>query len=101
MAGRLLRQLALLATQIVFTEETFATFSDLESGSESAMKEYLVKIKGRIQKLIARVREDLTKEIHTKVTTIITIDVHSRDVIEEFVQKKIATYVVKSFNRFV
>ena len=82
-------QLALLATQIVFTEETFATFSDLESGSESAMKEYLVKIKGRIQKLIARVREDLTREIHTKVTTIITIDVHSRDVIEEFVHKKI------------
>ena len=53
------------------------------------MKEYLVKIKNRIIALIGRVRQDLTKEIHTKVTTIITIDVHSRDVIEEFVNKKI------------
>ena len=53
------------------------------------MKEYLTKIKSRITKLIERVRHDLTREIHTKVTTIITIDVHSRDVIEEFVAKKI------------
>ena len=53
------------------------------------MKEYLVKIKNRIIALIGRVRQDLTKEIHAKVTTIITIDVHSRDVIEEFVNKKI------------
>jgi len=34
-------QLALLATQIVYTEESIRTFDDLESGSESAMKEYL------------------------------------------------------------
>jgi dynein heavy chain len=53
------------------------------------MKEYLAVVKNRISKLIERVRQDLTKEIHTKVTTIITIDVHSRDVIDEFVQKKI------------
>ena len=53
------------------------------------MKEYLVIINNRIRKLIGRVRQDLTREIHTKVTTIITIDVHSRDVIDEFVQRKI------------
>ena len=82
-------QLALVATQIIFTEETARTFDDLESGSETAMKEYLALLQNRIKKLIERVRQDLTREIHTKVTTIITIDVHSRDVIEEFVMKKI------------
>ena len=82
-------QLALLATQIIWTEETQRTFEDLESGSESAMKEYLAVVVGRINKLIERVRHDLTKEIHTKVTTIITIDVHARDVIDDFYKKKI------------
>ena len=53
------------------------------------MKDYSLVVKNRISKLIERVRQDLTKEIHTKVTTIITIDVHARDVIDEFVAKKI------------
>lgn len=34
-------QLALLATQIIWTEETEKAFDDLESGSETAMKDYL------------------------------------------------------------
>ena len=49
-------QLALLATQIEWTEQTVRTFDDLESGSESAMKEFLTVIKNRISKLIGRVR---------------------------------------------
>ena len=82
-------QLALLATQIVWTEETIRTFDDLESGSESAMKEFLTLIRNRISKLISRVRGELTLETRIKVITIITIDVHSRDVINMFVNKKI------------
>ena len=77
-------QLALLATQIVWTEEVTKAFDDLESGSESAMKEYLQVIKTRIVKLISRVRTDLTRETRDKVITIITIDVHSRDVVDMF-----------------
>ena len=51
-------QLALLATQLIWTEETARTFEDLESGSESAMKEYLAVIRARIGKLIERVRHE-------------------------------------------
>jgi len=61
----------------------------LESGSEGAMKENFELIKNRITKLIDRVREDLSSELRVKIITIITIDVHSRDVIEMFVEKKI------------
>jgi dynein heavy chain, axonemal len=82
-------QLALLATQIVWTEETNRAFEDLESGSDGAMKENLELIRNRITKLIDRVREDLSSELRIKIITIITIDVHSRDVIEHFVEKKI------------
>jgi len=73
----------------VWTEETIRTFDDLESGSESAMKEFLTLIRARIAKLIGRVRGDLSLEIRVKVITIITIDVHSRDVINKFVNQKI------------
>jgi dynein heavy chain, axonemal len=86
---RYVSQLALLATQIVWTEETNRAFEDLESGSEGAMKENFELIKNRITKLIDRVREDLSSELRVKIITIITIDVHSRDVIEMFVEKKI------------
>ena len=57
----------------------------LESGSESAMKEFLTLIRNRISKLIGRVRGQLSMETRIKVITIITIDVHSRDVIKKFV----------------
>ncbi len=53
------------------------------------MKEFLTLIRARIAKLIGRVRGDLTLEIRVKVITIITIDVHSRDVINKFVNQKI------------
>jgi dynein heavy chain len=84
-------QLALLSTQIIWTEETSRVFEDLESGSEGAMKENLALIVARINKLIERVRTDLTPEVRIKIITIITIDVHSRDVIELFYEQKIVS----------
>jgi dynein heavy chain, axonemal len=83
-------QVSLLATQVVWTEETQRAFDELENGgSESAMKEYYMVTINRIGQLIERVRLDLSFELRVKIITIITIDVHERDVIEMFVQKKI------------
>lgn len=53
------------------------------------MKEHAAQIVGRIKDLITCVRRDLTPELRVKIITIITIDVHSRDVIEDFVAKQI------------
>jgi dynein heavy chain len=83
-------QISLLATQIIWTEETIRQFDDMDGGSENAMKDYLVLIKKRIDELIKRVRHPLSKELRVKIITIITIDVHERDVIKMFVEKKIA-----------
>jgi len=83
-------QVALLATQIVWTEETQRAFEELENGgSESAMKEYYNVTVTRIGALIERVRKDLTPEVRIKIITIITIDVHERDVVEKFVLNKV------------
>jgi dynein heavy chain len=84
-------QIALVSTQIVWTEEVNKAFDDLEGGADSAMKEYLKTIENRIEALIKKVRDDpLTKEQRVKTITIITIDVHGRDVVQKFVNMKLS-----------
>jgi dynein heavy chain len=73
----------------MWTEETVRAFDELDGGSETAMKEHGVQIVGRIKDLINCVRRPLSSDLRVKVITIITIDVHSRDVIDDFVLKKI------------
>ena len=83
-------QISLLATQIIWTEETQRAFEELENGgSESAMKEYGNVCVARIGTLIERVRQPLIPEVRIKIITIITIDVHERDVIHKYVANKI------------
>jgi dynein heavy chain len=53
------------------------------------MKDYGQTTILRINKLIERVRTDLNKDLRDKIITIITIDVHERDVVIEMVDKKI------------
>lgn len=82
-------QCALVITQIIWTEEVLKVFDEVESGSETAMKGYFDLSVSRINDLINRVRTDLTPEQRVKIITIITIDVHGRDVIERFIKEKI------------
>jgi dynein heavy chain len=53
------------------------------------MSEHLTLIIQRIENLIVRVRKDLNLDLRMKIITIITIDVHERDVVRDFVLKKI------------
>ena len=57
----------------------------------NAMKDCYAGIKKRIDLLIKKVRNpNLTKELRNKIITIITIDVHSRDVVEKLMKKNIS-----------
>lgn len=82
-------QISLVAIQITWTEDVIKAFDDMEGGMTSAMKDCLESIRKRIALLIGKVRLDLNKEERDKIITIITIDVHSRDVVEKFVLKNI------------
>lgn len=53
------------------------------------MKDSFKILKIRLENLIKRVYKPLTGEQRTKIITIITIDVHARDVVEQMVAKKI------------
>lgn len=73
----------------MWTEGVTRAFDELEGGSEGAMKDYLTTIILGIKHLIDRVRQDLSAELRIKIITIITIDVHSRDVVDNFCLKRI------------
>uniref|UniRef100_A0A0G4GMS7 Dynein-1, subspecies f n=1 Tax=Chromera velia CCMP2878 TaxID=1169474 RepID=A0A0G4GMS7_9ALVE len=83
-------QVALVASQIVWTDEVSRAFEELEQGAENAMKDYKRVCDDRIEKLILQVQKPLDKNLRVKIITLITIDVHARDVVEGFVQKKLA-----------
>ena len=62
----------------------------MEGGMSNAMKDCYEGIVKRINLLINKVRNpNLTKEIRNKIITIITIDVHSRDVVEKLLKLNI------------
>jgi dynein heavy chain, axonemal len=65
-------QIALLGTQLMWTEGVARAFEELEGGSESAMKDYLNFILVGIKNLIERVREDLTPLIRGRIITILS-----------------------------
>ena len=56
----------------------------------NAMKDCLAEIKHRISLLIQKVRGHLEKNDRVKIITIITIDVHSRDVVENLKKNNIS-----------
>jgi len=74
---------------MVWTEDVTRAFEELQGGQENAMKEALRLIELRIEALIRKVRGDLTTLERNKIINIITIDVHSRDVVEKFVINKV------------
>lgn len=83
-------QISLVTVQITWTDDVHKSFDDIEGGMSNAMKDCFEGIKKRINLLISKVRSPtLSKELRDKIITIITIDVHSRDVVEKLLLKNI------------
>jgi dynein heavy chain len=81
-------QIALLTSQIFWTDETQTSFEELESGQEDAMKNYRHTCTSRLEALIVLVQGDLSGSDRAKIITLITIDVHSRDMIQALLDRK-------------
>lgn len=86
-------QIALITSQIVWTEEVEATLEELEGGQEDALRKYNEICTQRLEGLIKLVQGNLSKEDRIKIITIITIDVHNRDVVTMFIQKKVESNI--------
>lgn len=86
-------QLALVTSQIIWTEEVESALEELESGQEDSLKKYNEVCNARLEGLIRLVQNDLTKGDRIKIITVITIDVHNRDVVSALIQKKVENNV--------
>lgn len=84
-------QIVLVASQIFWTEECEGALEELENGQEDAVKSYLDLCNGRLGSLILLVLDDLSKNDRAKIITLITIDVHSRDLVQSLIDKKTET----------
>jgi dynein heavy chain len=82
-------QITLLACQVLWTEETTGALEEYENGTEDAVKKYLALCVSRLESLIKLVQGELTSGDRTKIIVLITIDVHSRDVVEGLITKRV------------
>eukprot|EP01035_Chromulina_nebulosa_P017812 gene17812-23422_t len=82
-------QVVVTTTQIYWTEESEASLEDLAGGQEDAVKRYLQVCDTRLAELIKLVLGQLSSADRTKIITIITLDVHARDVIQKLVDEKV------------
>ncbi|XP_037074053.1 dynein beta chain, ciliary-like [Pollicipes pollicipes] len=82
-------QVSLAGTQIWWTTEVNISFGRLEEGYENALKDYNKKQVSQLNALITLLVGDLTKQERQKITTICTIDVHSRDVVGKLITTKV------------
>jgi dynein heavy chain len=82
-------QIALLTTQIMWTEEVEDALEELEGGQDDSVKKYSDVCVTRLEGLIRLVQGELSKGDRVKVITVITIDVHSRDVVSDLIKKKV------------
>ena len=69
-------QIVLTCTQIYWTEELQQALEELEGGLEDAVKKYQGVCNDRLERLILMVLGDLSREMRTKVISLITMDVH-------------------------
>jgi dynein heavy chain len=82
-------QVVVTTTQIYWTEETETALEDLSGGQEDAVKRYLQLCDARLQELIKLVLGKLKSGDRVKIITIITLDVHARDVVQRLIDEKV------------
>ncbi|CAK4109520.1 unnamed protein product [Aphanomyces euteiches] len=82
-------QVVLNSTQIYWTEETEMALEEFENGQEDSVKRYLATCNQRLEQLINLVLGELKKGDRCKIIALITLDVHSRDVVKKLVDEKV------------
>lgn len=60
---------------------------EYEGGQEDAVKRYLQLCNSRLASLIQLVLGDLTGEDRTEILSLVTMDVHPRDVVDRLIQQ--------------
>ncbi|KAK0163654.1 hypothetical protein PV327_007315 [Microctonus hyperodae] len=80
----------LVANQIWWTAEVENVFKKIKLGNKRAMKEYLQQLNNQLDDIVRLMNENtLMNNDRKKLDTVLTIDVHTRDIIDIFVRDNI------------
>eukprot|EP00102_Acyrthosiphon_pisum_P015188 XP_008185630.2 PREDICTED: dynein heavy chain 10, axonemal [Acyrthosiphon pisum] len=79
-------QMCLAANSVWWTAEVENVFWEIKKGKINAMKNYLEKLNQQMDELIMQVRGELISNDRKKFNTVLIVDVHARDVIENLVR---------------
>ncbi|KAH8358423.1 hypothetical protein KR093_000053 [Drosophila rubida] len=80
----------LAASQVWWTAEVEEAFDQAQNhGNMRAMKDFLGKSNHQIEELVLKVRSNLSRNDRLKFKAICTIDVHARDIIDNFVRDNV------------
>lgn len=85
-----LGMVSIVATQIWWTWEVEDSFRSVRSGLKTAVKQLAIKLTSQLNDLVAGIRDSGIGAAHRKkLTTLIIIDVHARDIVDKFVRDSI------------
>lgn len=79
----------LASNQVWWTAEVENVFDKIKKGNKKAMREYLEQMNNQLDELVVMVRQNLSNNDRKKFNTVLIIDVHTRDIIENFVRDSV------------
>ncbi|GBG87683.1 hypothetical protein CBR_g45837 [Chara braunii] len=82
-------QIVIVVTRIVYTQDVFQCFEQLEDGNETALKDFYKKCQEQLDELVKLILGELTKGDRKKIITLCTIDTHARDVVQKLIDEKV------------
>ncbi|KAJ1635860.1 flagellar outer dynein arm heavy chain beta [Pavlovales sp. CCMP2436] len=82
-------QMSLTTGQVWWTTEVNSAFERLEQGNENALKDYLQIVIGGLKTLVDLVLGNLSRGDRIKFITLITVEVHARDIVQRMINQRI------------
>ena len=80
-------QMCILVSRIIYTDDVNRMFEKLEEGDDNASKDYFDQTQAQLNNLSDMINGELTKGDRKKIITMVTIDVHGRDVITRLIER--------------
>ena len=84
-------QMSVLVSRIIYTEDTGRCFDQLEEGNDNAIRDYMHKCQQQLDNLSDLINGEMSGGNRKKTITLVTIDVHARDVLSKLINERCET----------
>ena len=85
-------QIVLLVAAVTYVQEATKAMVEIKGGDKDGMTKHYTRVAEQLKELVLLTKGELTKVARTKVMCMITLDAHSRDIIDKLIRQD-AAYV--------